>query len=381
MNLPIDKLIEFRHELHKNPELAHKEENTAERIINFLNRYSPDKIVKSLGGYGVAAIFKGKESGPTILIRADLDALPIKEENDFEYKSVTSNVAHKCGHDGHMTIVSGLAILLNKLKPEKGKVVLLFQPAEETGEGAAKVISDEKFNQIKPDYVFALHNLPGFESNSIITRHKNFAAASRGMIIKLEGKTSHAAEPENGRSPALAVAQIIYKLENLTKDKNQFLKDFSLVTLIHTRIGEKAFGTTPGYAEVMFTLRAYEQNDMNYLTTSAEKIVKEIASTEKLKVSIEWCEDFPATVNDDECVAIIKESIQQNNLREIETEKPFKWSEDFGHFTKNFKGALFGLGAGINTPKLHNPDYDFPDDIIETGIKMFYSIINNILKD
>ncbi len=379
MNLPIDKLKELRHELHKNPELSGDEKETSSKIIKFAQRYSPHKIIPEIGGNGVAVIFDGNQIGKTVLIRCDLDALPIDEENDFEYKSVRKNIAHKCGHDGHMSIVSGLIPILSEKKPGSGKVVLLFQPAEETGQGAEQVINDKKFENIKPDFVFALHNLPGFEKNEIVISEKEFASASVGMIVKLTGKTSHAAEPEKGITPSPAVAELIQKLTALPE--NNSVLDFSLVTIIHTKIGERAFGTTPGYAELMATLRAYKNADMEYLINNVENLVKKIAEKNKLKFEIGWVEKFPATVNDSESVQLVKQAASENNFSLTELQQPFRWSEDFGHFTNHYKGAMFGLGAGKNHPQLHNPDYDFPDEIILTGTKMFYSIINKILNN
>ena len=206
------ELVKLRKELHKNPELAGQEKNTSARIKNFIDNFNPDETITGIGGNGIAFIFKGSKEGKTILFRCELDALPIKEQNDFDYKSLVENVAHKCGHDGHMTILSGLASLFKNQKPEKGKVVFLFQPAEETGEGAKRVVDDKNFRRIKPDYVFALHNLPGFPLGSVAVKTGIFAAASKGMIVKLYGKTSHASEPKNGITPTPATASITEKM-------------------------------------------------------------------------------------------------------------------------------------------------------------------------
>ncbi len=258
-----------------------------------------------------------------------------------------------------------------------GKLSFYFNLQKKPGRETELVINDKKFESIKPDFVFALHNLPGFNKSEIIIREKEFASASVGIIVKLTGKTSHAAEPEKGITPSLAVAELIQKLTALRG--NNSISDFSLVTIIHTRIGERAFGTTPGYAELMATLRAYKNDDMDYLIKGAENLVKEISEKNKLKFEIEWVEKFPATVNDCECVQLLRRAAKDNNFPINEIQKPFRWSEDFGHFTNHFKGAMFGLGSGKNHPQLHNPDYDFPDEIILTGTKMFYSVINQIL--
>jgi len=377
-NDTLNNLIVFRKYLHKHPELSKKEHETAKKIKEFLSTNPPDKIIQGIGGTGLAAIYCGKKPGKTILIRGDIDALPIAETNSFEHVSVHQNVSHKCGHDGHTTILAGLSSVLKQKPIEKGSVALLFQPAEETGEGAAQVLSDPGFKEIKPDYVFALHNLPGFDLNKVVVKENHFAAASKGMIIRLTGKTSHAANPEHGISPALAVAEIIQKFHALSLSKDQF-KDFKLITLIHTRIGEVAFGTTPGYAEVMATLRSYRNDDMKLLTRKAVSIIEEISDKYALSEKIEFREEFPATVNNVHCVETIREVCAENNLPIIEADEPFRWSEDFGHFTGKYPGAMFGIGAGKKHPALHNPEYDFPDQIIKTGIIIFDGIIRKLI--
>lgn len=377
-NDDLQQLIAFRQRLHQHPELSGKEVETAKKIKEFLKKFSPDQIYENLGGAGLAAVYRGSGTGPTVLLRADMDALPIDETNDFDYKSKNKGVAHKCGHDGHSAILSGVAQALHQQPPARGRVVLLFQPAEETGQGAQRVIDDPKFAELQPDYAFALHNLPGFAAGTVVVRNRHFAAASKGMIIRLTGKTSHAANPEHGISPAMAVADIIKELTGLSMEKRGF-NDFKLITVIHTRLGEIAFGTSPGYAEVMATLRSFRNDDMQQLTDKALAIAEKAADQYRLHEKIEWREEFPATVNNQECVDIIRQTAARNNLKIEEPETPFRWSEDFGYFTSEYKGAMFGIGSGKNHPELHHPDYDFPDEIIPQAIGMFDGIIRNIL--
>ncbi len=377
-NDELDKLIAFRREMHKYPELSKKEFKTAKKISDFLQEHIPASIIQHLGGTGLAAVYDSNNKGPVVLVRADMDALPIQEINTFDHRSVFPEVGHKCGHDGHSTILAGLSWQLHKQPVKKGKVILLFQPSEETGEGAELVLNDPQYEKLNPDYVFALHNLPGFDAGSIVVRNRHFAAASKGMIIRLTGKTSHAANPELGISPALAVAEIIQQFTQLSRSKEGF-EDFKLITIIHSRIGEIAFGTTPGYAEVMATLRSFRNDDMDLLTQKAIQITENISDKYGLHEKIEWTEAFPATINDDKCVDLIRKVATENDFAIHEIDAPFRWSEDFGHFTMKYPGALFGLGAGKDHPSLHNPDYDFPDEIIPTGIAMFDGIIRKIL--
>ena len=371
----IKDVIKLRHLLHQNPEVSNNEYKTSETIIDYFKQFEPDKIIR-LSKTGIAFIFEGKESGKTTMFRAELDALPINETSNRSYSSNKHNIAHSCGHDGHMAILAGLAEKVAKNRPQKGKTILLFQPAEEVEQGAKDVVDDLNFKLIEPDYIFALHNIPGEEANQILIKNGSFAAASKGMTIKLFGKTSHAAEPEFGISPANAISFIINKLNTLSN--NSSFSDLTILTIIHIVMGEISFGTSPGYAELRATLRAFENVDMTLLTELCEQIIEEVSNQENLKFEISYNEVFPATVNDPFCAEIITASAKKLNIMLKNTIKPYKWSEDFAYFTEKYNGCLFGLGSGINHPQLHNSDYDFPDDIIETGIEMFYAIYQKL---
>lgn len=368
-------LLNLRHELHKNPELSGSEKKTARRLIKFLKPLKPDLLIEKVGGHGVLAVFESGNPGAEVLFRADIDALPISELNDLEYSSVTAGVSHKCGHDGHSAILAGLAAHISANRPQKGRYLLLFQPAEETGFGAVSVLNDPVFKSYNPDYCFALHNLPGYSLNSVIVRNGTFAAASRGMIIRLKGRTSHASEPEKGRSPAAAMARLMAGLPRLSGNGSASgYSDFVLLTLIYGSLGTPAFGTTPGEAILMATLRAYLDIDMKMLTSKAEALVSEIAEAWQLNYEISFTEEFPATMNHHEAVDIVKESASATGLNLIEAGLPFRWSEDFAHFTLNRKGVLFGIGAGVNHKPLHDPGYDFPDKIISVGVSLWVKI-------
>jgi len=365
----IQQIINLRRHLHQHPEISNAEVQTSQRITEYMRGLNPDEEVR-LGSTGVAFVFSGSQPGPCLMFRAELDALPITEQSVAPYASVHHGIAHACGHDGHMAIVAGLGQKISERRPVKGKVVLLFQPAEEVEQGARDVVSDPAFASIAPDMVFALHNIPGTAMHQVLLRNGPFAAASKGMTVKLTGKTSHAAEPDKGISPAKAIARIIQALDELTSEQRLF-REMVLLTIIHIRMGEVSFGTTPGYAEVMITLRAFRNEDMEMLTAKTEGLIRQIASEELLKYTFEYCEDFPAVVNDPACVRMVSDAAQALGLQATTLTEPFRWSEDFSYFTQKHPGCLFGLGAGTSQPELHHPDYDFPDEIIKTGIKLF----------
>lgn len=373
----MNELINLRQHIHQNPELSGQEINTANSIRSYISQYQAYRIVE-LGKTGLAFVFDSESTGPSTMIRAELDALPISEKSKLDYQSTQKDTAHLCGHDGHMTIVAGLAKELSVNPPKKGKVILLFQPAEETGEGAAEILRDPQFNSITPDYIFALHNIPGVELGTVIIKKNTFAAASKGMTIKLNGKTSHAAEPEHGISPTDAIAEIINAVKKIKANSELNFSDRILLTIINIQLGEIAFGTSPGYAEVRITLRAFNNPDLDILTEQLENLIHKTAKENRLNVDISYSEIFPATVNSDLCNDIIKESALESGLKVNEIKEAFSWSEDFGYFTQTLKGGFFGLGSGQEQPALHNPNFDFPDALIEKGIQVFERIIKKI---
>ncbi|MDX2481107.1 MAG: amidohydrolase [Desulfuromusa sp.] len=371
----MNRAIELRHELHQNPELSGREAETAERIIQFFTPLRPDALIKNLGGNGIAVIFNGVDPGPTVLLRAELDAVPIQETTQTPYQSVRPHIAHKCGHDGHMAILAAVGLKLASERPPRGRVVLLFQPAEETGVGAAAVIADPRYSEITPDLVFALHNLPGFPLGQVVIRDGTFTSASRGITIKLSGSTAHAAQPETGYSPALAMAQIITRLSSLSA--KPVTAETAFVTVVGAKLGTKSFGTAPGVAEIWATLRSETDAVMETMIGQTQQIVSNAALASSLGYSIDYSDIFQATVNSQYANNIIRSSCAKESV--AEPANPFRWSEDFGCFTALTQGALFGIGAGKGAPELHNSHYDFPDSLIEPAAQLFCEIINHSL--
>ena len=189
-------LIGLRRELHRVAEPSGEELITAARLVDEVADLAPDSVVDHLGGHGVAVVFDGSKAGPTVLLRADMDAVPIDETLTLEYASATPGISHKCGHDGHMAMAVGVARCIARARPDRGRVVVLFQPSEETGGGAAAIIGDPAFAVCRPDTALAAHNLPGYGLGRVVIRPGTFACASRGLTIELVGATCHAAEPE-----------------------------------------------------------------------------------------------------------------------------------------------------------------------------------------
>ena len=377
-NQDMVELVAFRHKLHRMPELSREEAQTAQEIRAVLVATNPDRLITGLGGHGIAAVYEGAQPGPTVMIRAELDGLPIEEISEIPYRSTVLGKGHLCGHDGHMTILTGLARLLGRRRPQSGRVVLLFQPAEEDGSGAAAVVADPRFRELTPDFAFALHNLPGLALGKVALAEGPVNCASRGMRIVLNGKTAHASMPETGISPVSVVAELMPALTALGRG-GPLDEDFAMVTITHAKIGEPAFGVAPARAEIWATLRTLTDETMEELCVSAEHLVLSAATQKGLSVEISHDDIFQHCENAPEAVAHLRRALDEEGIVHDRGDLPMRASEDFGRFGHRAPAAMFFLGAGENHPSLHNPDYDFPDDLIGIGTRVFMRAIRNLL--
>lgn len=375
-----DDLRDLRRSLHQWPELSNSERTTSETVVAFLGRHRPHDLLTHIGGAGIVAVYEGQKDGPTVMFRAELDALPIDEINDIPYRSKRKGIAHKCGHDGHMAIAAGLCSLLCRRPPDKGRVIVLFQPAEENGQGARQVLADPRFKKLKLDYVFALHNLPGGEFGKVYLRSGPMTCASIGMSVHLEGRSAHASHPEQGLSPADAMCDLVRQLPQLA-NAPELRPAFTLATVVYARLGRKAFGTLPGKAQVMAFLRSDADAALQRLRQKAVDLVGQRTKAEGLKSRIEWFDDFAAGINHEDAVQTVARAAAATGQKVEWLKDPYRWSEDFGQFTAITPGALFALGAGERVSPLHSPDYDFPDALIEPGLAIFWQIIEQLLND
>ena len=374
----LTELIAWRRERHSRPELSGQEAKTAQAVQALLHATGADKVVTGLGGHGVLGIYEGDAPGPTIMLRAELDGLPIQETSELAYRSSVPGKAHLCGHDGHMTILAAIARGLGRQRPKRGRVVLLFQPAEEDGSGAAAVLADAKFELVRPDFVFALHNLPGLSLGHVSIAEGLVNCASRGMQITLTGRTAHASSPEFGVSPHRAIATLLNEITALGRG-SALDEAFSMVTVTHARLGEPAFGISPGHAELWVTLRTLTDSAMERIRLRAEDLVQRVAASEGLQVTITYRDVFSHCLNNAEAVAHLKAALDAEGVRHSAQGLPMRGSEDFGRFNSRSKAAMFFLGAGERHPGLHEPNYDFPDELVEIGARVFMRTIRNLL--
>lgn len=359
-------LVALRHALHEAPELSRKEEATAAIIAAQMKAAGADQVLRGLGGHGVAAILDGAEPGPAICLRAELDALPITQVPGMSPRSRIEGVAHLCGHDGHMTMLVGAMRALAADRPAKGRVVALFQPAEEDGSGAAAVAADARFQVLGINMAFALHNMPGLPLGALAVAAGPTTCASRGMRLTLKGRTAHASEPQKAVSPMRALSGLMPALESLRKGDDPSDDGFAMVTITHASMGAQAFGITPGDGTLLATLRTRDDAAMAGLVSQVEALVAEHAGYMSFNVS--WEDVFVAKRSTRAAADILASVASDLGLPRIDGLLPISGSEDFGGLGAT-ESALAFIGSG-DGPALHAPDYAFPDALIPVGAEL-----------
>lgn len=359
-------LVALRHALHEAPEVSRQEMQTAAIVAEQMKAVGADDVLCGLGGNGVAAVLDGAAPGPTVCLRAELDALPITEAANMLPRSRIEGVAHLCGHDGHMTMLVGAMRALAADRPSNGRVVALFQPAEEDGSGAAAVAADDRFKALDVKIAFALHNKPGLPLGAIALNPGPTTCASRGMRLELKGRTSHASEPEMAASPVPALSGLMPALQGLRCGDGPSDDRFAMVTITHARMGAEAFGITPGDGTLLATLRTRDDTVMAGLVAQVETLVARQAGY--MPYTITWDDVFVAMTSTQAATEILASAAASLGLPSVDNMLPIRGSEDFGGLCVDERAlALIGSGDG---PSLHAPDYAFPDALIPIGAEL-----------
>ena len=347
-------LINLRAMLHNCPEISGQEKKTREVLMDFLKKNTTLELLACGEGF-YAAHREADKRKPSIALRADYDALALPE----------GGAAHLCGHDGHAAALCGVGLLLEEQQVGRD-VFLLFQPSEETGTGAAGCV--EIFEKEEIGEIYGAHNLPGVPLGQVTTRPGTFACASWGVTLKLKGKATHAAYPEQGISPAAAVGKLLCDIPSAASSK--LYHGMTLCTVVGVHMGEKAFGAAAADAEIWLTLRGEYDTELEMLYERVIKCAGELAQEYGLTFAVSQQDVFPSTENDSSCVQKVLECCGG-----ILLESPMRWSEDFGHYLKKGKGAFFGIGAGTDHAPLHTENYEYPDELLEPTVEAFWKLI------
>ena len=378
----IPEMREWRHHIHQNPEIAYEENNTSDFIAKKLNEFGIE-VHRGFGGTGIVGVIHGQHKGKSnksIGIRADMDALPMSEKTNLIYSSKNEGKMHACGHDGHSTMLLGAAKYLAQTRNFCGTVYCIFQPAEEGGNAGAKaMINDGLFTKFHIDSVWGIHNWPGVPVGQAVI-HKGFAMAGGDIIIlTIEGKGGHAAQPQFSNDPIVSAGLTITALQTAISRQ---LNPFDQAVLSLTKInGGSAFNVIPDNVSIGGTLRSTNKKTRDEMLTKIKKIASNACDINNCKVNLEIRPGYPSTINDIKSAEfaskVFEDTFGIGSLDKIE--KPTMTSEDFSYMLQEKPGAYIWLGAGENSEKLHSVYYDFNDELLPIGATYWSNLAETIL--
>ncbi|WP_201535121.1 M20 aminoacylase family protein [Psychrobacter immobilis] len=375
----LGEVKQWRKQIHSQPELGFKEFKTSSFIVDKLQSFGIE-VHQGLGGTGVVGTLKNG-SGPNIGIRADIDALPIKEQNNVDYKSTHENCMHACGHDGHTSVLLGTAKHLSQNKDFSGTIHFIFQPAEEVLGGAQAMINDGLFDKFPMDAIYGLHNWPGLPVGEIAVNNGPMMASFDTFEITLTGKGTHAAMPHLGADPIAAGAALITNIQSIISRRISPLKS-GVISVTQMNSGDTT-NVIPDYAILKGTVRSFDMDVRQSMQDMLTEMVKALPPLYGVTGEMDYHIRYPVTTNDSQAYLEIKEAATKVlGADKVKTEvEPSMASEDFSFMSQAVKGAYFWLGVDGSNPSkpLHNASYDFNDDAIETGIKVWVSLVESQL--
>lgn len=372
----IKKLTELRHEFHQYPELGFQETKTKTKIAKFLRA----KGLEVIEGVGVIGVLKSGSGSKTIGLRADMDALPIQETSKHAYSSKHPGVMHACGHDGHTTMLLGAAEELANSLDFDGTVIFIFQPNEENGLGAKAMLNEGILSSFPISEIFALHNLPGTETGRIITRKGLMCSSESLFEISLKGQGGHASMPHVGRDTISVGCEIIQSLQNIISKK--LAPSSGSVLSVTEFTSDGARNVLPGNSLIKGDVRSRNKEDRLEIKRLMIRIVEGISDAHEITGEVSFETEFVETINSSdqtETVIAIAEELGLSLDRNCE---PMSFSEDFAHFSNVVPGCFFLLGNGqtgcVSSP-LHSSSYDFNDELLPIGIKIWSRLVRKIL--
>ncbi|MDN3922430.1 M20 aminoacylase family protein [Roseateles violae] len=369
----------LRRDIHAHPELCFEEERTADLIAKALTDWGIP-VHRGLGKTGVVGIVKNGTSERAVGLRADIDALPMTEHNSFAHASKHHGKMHACGHDGHTAMLLAAAKHLSKHRNFDGTVYLVFQPAEEGGGGAREMIKDGLFEKFPMEAMFGAHNWPGMAAGQFALKTGPVFASSNEFKIVLRGKGAHAAMPHNGIDPVPAACQMVQAFQTIiTRNKRPIDAGVISVTMIHT--GE-ATNVVPDSCEIQGTVRTFTLEVLDLIERRMKEVAQGVAQTFELQCEFSFRRNYPPTINHAAETAFVGEVLSDlvgaENVQEFE---PTMGAEDFSFYLLEKPGCYFLIGNGDGSHRvgghgmgpcmLHNPSYDFNDELIPLGGSMW----------
>ncbi len=353
----------LRHHLHEIPELSGQETCTMEALKAFLREHTTCEITEQNGWF-----YARREISP------DLPTLAFRADTDAIVCAATGKPYHGCGHDGHAAALAGLAYLTEAVRETlRFNLLFVFQPAEETGEGAEKcaaVLADEPISLI-----CGCHTIPGFPHGTVLLRDDVFACASRGMILRFSGRQSHAAYPETGCNPSSTIAALVTELDSLTQQVQNSGRGTVLTTVVGMQVGGHNFGVSPGEGELCLTVRAHYESDLERLCAAITARAHCLCDGCGIYVDHSYLDVFPDTVNHTNAVQSLRTLLDAQSIPHTTLAEPMRWSEDFGHYCRRFPGLFFGIGTGEDAPALHTDAFAFDDSLLPRILGVWLSMI------
>jgi len=374
------ELTAFRRDLHAHPELGFEERRTASRVVEALRVAGVDEIHEGIGRTGVVGVVHGRRGPATHSVggRADMDALPIVEENDFAWRSASRGLMHGCGHDGHTTMLVGAARYLAATRNFEGSAVLIFQPGEEGFAGAKAMIDDGLFDRFPVEAVYAMHNWPALPAGTIgINRGPMMAAADRIEIV-IQGRGGHGAHPYLAIDPVLVAAHIITAAQSLVS-RNVSPIDNAVVSLCSMQAGEPtAYSVIPREARLVGTVRTFRREVQDMIEERLGRLVESVALGFGATARLKYQRSYPATINSEREAAFAADvaTALVGEARVVRDLPPSMGAEDFSFMLQVKPGAYLRLGqGGESSCFLHNSRYDFNDEVLPLGAALMARLV------
>ena len=376
MELDISSLIALRRNIHQFPELGFYEKLTKQKIINFLS----DLNVEVHEGSGVIGVLRAGKGNRAIGLRADMDALPIGETSKHGYRSKIDGVMHACGHDGHMAMLLGAVETLVKKPDFDGTVVFIFQPNEEHGLGAKKMIEEGFLEKFPLEEVYAIHNLPGAPAGQVSTRAGLICSSESLFEINVSGQGGHASMPHLGQDTITIGAEIVQALQTVVSRK--LAPGSGAVLSITEFLTDGQRNVLPGHATLKGDVRTRSTEDRDQVKSFMKQICKGIEISHSASVELSFDTQFIETVNAFEPTSAAVRVSEQLGFETISNREPMSFSEDFAHFSKAIPGCFILLGNGVeakNARPLHSSDYDFNDQLLPIGAEFWAALVRDRL--
>lgn len=391
----IDPILQFQNELklirrsiHSNPELSYEEFKTADLVAEKLTEWGIP-IIRGLGGTGVVGVISSGSSNRSVGLRADMDALPLQELNQFAHKSVNPGKMHACGHDGHTTMLLGAAYYLAKHKNFDGTVYVIFQPAEEGAAGAKRMMDDGLFDQCPMEAVFGMHNWPGSPAGTMGVIPGPMMASSNEFELTIKGKGSHAAQPHLSIDPVMVAVQIAQSWQTIvSRNKNPLDAGVLSITQIHSG---SATNIVPDSASMIGTVRTFTLETLALIETRMGEIAQHTAAAFGANVEFSFKRNYPPLINHELetnfALEVMEDIVGASGvLKKLE---PTMGSEDFAFmlqekpgcyvFIGNGDGDHRTAGHGLGPCNLHNPSYDFNDELLPIGASYWSRLAEQFL--